>query len=122
MKELTELTVSGNGTCILSFQDGFFCGTMGTITREKILNYIENDVYDDDNPGSKRVKFVKARWQKVLEDFEAGTLKDGHYPLFFEDNPKLEKLITKFRGDLFKLGYRLDGGFSGCIVKVENDQ
>ena len=89
MKELTELTVSGNGTCILSFQDGFFCGTMGTITREKILNYIENDVYDD-NPRSKRVKFVKARWQKVLEDFEAGTLKDGHYPMFFEDNPKLD--------------------------------
>ena len=90
MKKLTELTVSGNGTCILSFMDGFFCGTMGTITREKILNYIENGVYDDDHPKSKRVKFVKARWQKVLEDFEAGTLKDGHYPMFFEDNPKLD--------------------------------
>ncbi len=118
MKELTELTVSGNGTCILSFHDGFFCGKMGTITQDKILNYI-NDVYDDDNPRSKRVKFVKARWQKVLKDFEAGTLKDGYYPMFFEDNPKLEKLITKFRGDLSKLGYRLDGGFSECIVKVE---
>ena len=77
------------------------------------------EVYDNDNPRSKRVKFVKARWQKVLDDFEAGTLKDGHYPLFFEDKPKLEKLITKFRGDLFKLGYRLDGGFSGCIVEAE---
>lgn len=63
---------------------------MGTITREKILNYIENGVCDDDHPKSKRVKFVKARWQKVLEDFEAGTLKDGHYPMFFEDNHKLD--------------------------------
>ena len=114
MTESTELTISGNGTCVLSYNDGFFCGTLGTISRERIMDYITSGIIGDD---TDRVRFVRSRWLKLVDDFEAGTLKDGTYPLYFERNPKLEKAITKFRGELGKLGYCLTDGFIEHIAK-----